>query len=184
MNSLEYYYNNTIKRDLINRFSYVKLKNIPKLEKIVLNFGSKTFELRKLAPSLLALQIITKKKGILTISKKPNITLKIRKGNPVGCKVVLGKNKMYRFLSKLVTQVFPKLKKRALIKKSPNKNSLTYNFENTFVFEEMERNYLLFNTLKHLQVTFSTNTGTVEELFFLLNSFKMPAKIPKSLQQM
>ena len=92
MHFLEYYYNNVIKFDLINRFNYKNLKNIPKLEKIVLNFGCKTFELKKLSLSLLSLQLITDKKGILTVSKKPNIVLKIRKGNPVGCKVILTKN--------------------------------------------------------------------------------------------
>jgi len=184
MHYIEQYYNNTIKYELLNRFHYPKTKKIPKLEKIILNFGAKTFELKKLSVSLLALQIITKKKGTLTTSKKPNIILKIRKGNPVGCKVVLTKLRMYNFFEKLFTEVLPKLKKQTFVKNYPNKNSLTYNFENTFIFKEVERNYLLFNTLKNLQICFLTGTETVEELFFLLNSLKIVAKMTKSLERM
>jgi large subunit ribosomal protein L5 len=179
MHFLEYYYNNIIKYDLINRFNYKNLKNIPKLKKIVLNFGCKTFELKKLSLSLLALQLITKKKGVLTISKKPNIVLKIRKGNPVGCKVILTKYLMYLFFAKLLIDILPKLKKKKLVEKLFSNNSLTYNFNNTFVFKQIEKNFLLFNLLKHLQITILTNTRTAEELFFFLNSFKIGTRISK-----
>jgi large subunit ribosomal protein L5 len=172
MHFLEYYYNNVIKFDLINRFNYKNLKNIPKLEKIVLNFGCKTFELKKLSLSLLSLQLITDKKGILTVSKKPNIVLKIRKGNPVGCKVILTKNLMYLFFAKLLIEILPKLKKKILMKKLLSNDALTYNFDNTFIFKEVEKNYLLFNTLKHLQITILTTSKTTKELSFLFNSFK------------
>jgi large subunit ribosomal protein L5 len=184
MHFLEHYYHNIIKYDLINRFNYKNIKVIPKLEKIILNFGCKTFELKKLSPSLLALQLITMKKGKLTVSKKPNIVLKIRKGNPVGCRVILTKNLMYKFFTKLLIEVLPRLKNRTLIKKLQSKNALTYNFENTLIFKELEKNYLLFNVLKNLQVTFLTNTKTNEELFFLLNSFKFSTEMTKNMLQM
>lgn len=173
MHFLEYYYNNIIKYDLINRFNYKNFKNIPKFEKIVLNFGCKTFELKKLSLSLLALKLITKKTGKLTISKKPNLILKIRKGNPVGGKVILTKNSMYVFFNKLLIKILPKLKKKTLINNLFSANALTYNFNNTFIFKEVEKNYLLFSDLNHLQVTILTNSKTKNELFFLLNSFKI-----------
>jgi large subunit ribosomal protein L5 len=179
MHFLEYYYFNTIKYDLINRFNYKNIKNVPKLNKIILNFGCKTFELKKLSTSLLSLQLITTKKGTLTVSKQPNIVLKIRKGNPVGCKVVLVKTVMYKFLSKLLIEVLPRLKNKILLKKVFYKNTLTYNFENIFIFKELEKNYLFFSILKNLQVTFVTNTLSNQELFFLLSSFKFPANTVK-----
>ena len=174
MHFLEYYYFNIIKYDLINRFNYQNIKDIPKLKKIILNFGCKTFELKKLSISLLSLQLITAKKGSLTISKQSNIVLKIRKGNPVGCKVVLVKTLMYIFLAKLLLEGLPRLKNKILLKKVFYKNTLTYNFENILIFKELEKNYLFFSLLKNLQVTFVTNTFSNEELFFLLCSFKFP----------
>lgn len=179
MHFLENYYNNIIKYDLINRFNYKSLKNIPELKKIVLNFGCKTFELKKLSLSLLALQLVAGKKGVLTVSKKPNVVLKIREGNPVGCKVVLTKSLMYSFFTKLLIEILPKLKKKVLVERLFSKNALTYSFDNTFVFKEIENNYLLFNSLKHLQITLLTNTENTEELIFLLNSLKIIIKLSK-----
>jgi large subunit ribosomal protein L5 len=173
MHFLDHYYNNIIKKDLINRFNYKSIKKIPKLEKIVLNFGCKSFELKKLASSILSLQLITTKKGVLTVSKKPNLLLKIRKGNPVGCKLLLTKNLMYVFFTRLITEIFPRIKNKKLIKKHFFINSLTYNIENVLLFKELEKNYLLFNDIKNFQVTFVTNTKTKEELYFLLDSFKI-----------
>ena len=174
MHFLEYYYINIIKYDLINRYNYKNIKDIPKLKKIILNFGCKTSELKKLSASLLFLQLITTKKGKLTVSKQSNIVLKIRKGNPVGCKVLLVKTAMYKFLFKLLIEILPRLKNKILLKKTSYKNTLTYNFENIMIFKELEKNYLVFSLLKNLQVTFVTNATTNEELFFLLNSFKFP----------
>jgi len=173
MHFLEHYYNNIIKKDLINRFNYKSIKKIPKLEKIVVNFGCKSFELKKLASSILSLQLITTKKGMLTVSKKPNLLLKIRKGNPVGCKLLLTKNLMYVFFTRLITEIFPRIKNKQLIKKHFFTSSLTYNIENALFFKELEKNYLLFNDIKNFQVTFVTNTKTKEELCFLLDSFKI-----------
>lgn len=183
MHFLEYYYFNTIKYDLINRFKYKDVKDIPKLKKIILNFGCKTFELKKLATSLLSLQLISAKKGVLTVSKQPNIVLKIRKGNPVGCKLVLVKALMYTFLAKLFLEALPRLKNKILLKKVFYKNTLTYNFENILIFKELEKNYLFFSQLKDLQVTFVTNASSNEELFFLLNSFKFPTKNKKKFSK-
>ena len=174
MHFLEYYYINIIKYDLINRYNYKNIKDIPKLKKIILNFGCKTSELKKLSASLLFLQLITTKKGKLTVSKQSNIVLKIRKGNPVGCKILLVKTAMYKFLFKLLIEVLPRIKNKILLKKTSYKNTLTYNFENIMIFKELEKNYLVFSLLKNLQVTFVTNATTNEELFFLLNSFKFP----------
>ena len=46
----------------------------------------------------------------LTLSKKSNITLKIRKGNPNGCKVTLRKEKMYNFFFRLISEIIPQFK--------------------------------------------------------------------------
>lgn len=91
MHFIENFYLQTIKYDLINKFSYKNPTKLPKLTKIVLNFGSKTADLKQLSAGLLALELITSQKGKLTKTKKANILLTIRKGNPTGCKVSLVK---------------------------------------------------------------------------------------------
>ena len=176
MYNLKRYNINFLKYDLINKFNYSKTNDIPKLVKIVLTFSSKSFELKKLASTLLALKLITNKNGTLTVSKKPNILLKIRKGNPVGCKIVLTKELMYKFLEKLIVNILPKMKNVINIKSNRNINCLNINLSNPLIFKELEKNYFLFNSLKNLQITIIFNSKSPTELLFLLNSFKLLVK--------
>jgi large subunit ribosomal protein L5 len=149
MNILENYYKKVIKYDLINKFLYTHSDEIPQLKKIILNFGCKNFEIKSIASALLSLELITTKRGSLIKSKRSNILLKIRKGYPVGCIVVLKKNKMYMFFLKLLSEVFPNLK-------------------------ELEKQFYLFTNLPPLNITLITNAKTKKELLYLLNSFKLP----------
>ena len=108
---LNYFYNKNLKLDLINKFFYTDLKKLPKLKKIIVNFQCETTELKSIASSLLALELITKQKGILTKAKQPNLFLKIRKGNPKGCKLFIKKTSMLKFFTKNIIEIFPKIKK-------------------------------------------------------------------------
>lgn len=174
---LENYYQNVIQYDLINKFQYKNTQNLPKLQKIVLNFGYKNSNIKILASSLLSLELITSKRGIITTSKNSHILLKIRKGNPVGCKVILKKTLMYNFFAKLLIDIFPQIKefKEFYFKKeSQPKNAFSYKLINTFIFFELEQNYNLFNSISNLNITIVTNTKTQSELLFLLHSFKLP----------
>ena len=56
------YLNNVVKHDLINKFFYTNLKQIPKLETIVLNFGYQNSNFKHLISGLLALELFTSKK--------------------------------------------------------------------------------------------------------------------------
>ena len=84
--------------DLINTFSYRNLTQIPTLKKITLNFGYQKSNIKYLIFSILALEFISSKKGRITKSKHINLFLKIKKGNPVGCVVVLKKARCTYFM--------------------------------------------------------------------------------------
>ena len=172
MNSLKKYYNNIIKYNFITKFNYKKITNIPEVTKIIINFNCKNFELKHLATSLLALQLITKKKGTLTTAKKPNIILKIKKGNPVGCKVNLKKKDMYSFLLIFITKIVPFLKD-VIQKKIKKNNVITYTITNTLIFKELEKNYLMFNNLKNININIVTTAKTKQELFFFSKLLKI-----------
>ena len=175
MHFFEFYYENIIKYDLANKFNYKNVNKLPRLEAIVLNFGCKTLSFKLLLTSLLALELITTKKGIFTVSNKTNITLKIKKGNIVGCKLTLRKKTMYFFLAKLLNEIFPKLKNftKFVIKSDKQSKSISYKLQNSLLFSELESNYYLFNKLPALDITFLTNSASLDELMFLLNSFKL-----------
>jgi large subunit ribosomal protein L5 len=173
---LKNYYQSVIQYDLINKFQYKNLQNLPKLEKIVLHFSYKNPNIKILASSLLSLELITTKRGTLTTTKKSHILLKLRKGNPIGCKVILKKTLMYRFFTKLLVDIFPQMKEfKKFDLRSPllQPPTFSYQLKNVFIFLELEQNYNLFSNLSNLNITIVTNTKTQKELLFLLNSFKL-----------
>ena len=110
MSCLEAYNSKIIKYDLVNTFVYQNLTQMPRLEKMILNFGYPKSKLKNLISGLLALEFLSAKKGQITKSRHLNIFLKIKKGNPVGCKLVLTKSIMNFFYLKLNLKRLPKIK--------------------------------------------------------------------------
>lgn len=182
MTLIDNYYKKIIQYDLINKFFYYDLNKIPKLEKIILNFGvQEGLVLKNVAASFLALELITNKQSIITKPKQTNMLLKVKKGTPVGCLLILKKNSKYLFLFKLLTQVFPNLKDFNGVNFSKKSNSKNFSFTLTtlIAFQELETQFYLFRNLPPLNVTLITNTKTRKEFLFLLNSFKIPLQNKK-----
>lgn len=179
MHFLRNFYIRTSKYDLINKFSYKNTKKLPEIKKIILNFGCKNNDIKSIASNLLALELITTQRSNITLTKHSNILLKIRKGNPTGCKVTLRKKRLFRILSKFLTETFPKLKnfEGFNLSKTMKKNTFSYEIRDTFNFEELEVHYYLFNSLSYLNISIVTNTDTKEELIFILKSLKFPFSI-------
>lgn len=173
---LENYYKKVIKPDLLNKFTYLHISNIPKLEKITLNFGCKDLDIKTTASSLLALELISFTKGSLTKSKRANVFLKVRKGNPSGCLVVLRNKRMYSFLYRLISVVLPNLKDFKGIYPSKKLDNTTFSFtlKDLICFKELEKHFYLFNKLPPLNITLTASTKTRKELIYLIKSFKFP----------
>ena len=79
MSCLEAYNSKIIKYDLVNTFVYQNLTQMPRLEKMILNFGYPKSKLKNLISGLLALEFLSAKKGQITKSRHLNIFLKIKK---------------------------------------------------------------------------------------------------------
>lgn len=179
MHYLEFYYKTVIQYDLINKFNYSNLKELPKLKKIILNFKAKNFKTQTFAASLFAIEIITNKKCKFTTSKKPNIFLKIQKGQPTGGKVILKKTIMYHFLSTLLIEIFPKINNYIKFK-SNTKNNFSIQLNNDNLnFSKIKEHYNLSDSIPYITITITTNSKTQTELFFLLKSFQFNLKQSK-----
>ena len=178
-------YLKTVQFDIINKFPIKNTKNICKINKTVLNFGCKTYEIKKLSTALLALELMTNQKAQLTTTNRPNIELKIRKGDPIGCKVTLRNNRALDFTYETMINIFSQLKNFEEISLSSrsvmSQNSLTYMINDTFAFKELENNYQLFQYLPSLKITVVTNINEKDQFLFVLKSFKTPFTV-KNLQ--
>lgn len=176
MHFLNYFYNKNLKFDLINKFHYANLKKLPKLKKIILNLNCKTTNLKTLGINLLALELITNQKGKLIISKEPNLLLKLRKGNPRGCKLVLKSSIMLIFFLENLNKVVSNTKNFNSIKiyKKVERKSFSFVIKNILSFSELSENYSLFSSLSYISLSFITNAKTKKELIFFLKSLQFP----------
>jgi len=178
MHFLAHFYKKNLNYELINKFIYKNTKKIPKLKKIILNFGCKTTDIKYLTASLLALELITSQKSKFTTTKYSNIVLKLRKGYPVGCKIELRNKKMYCFLEHLLVEVFPKIKNfyGLTCHKKLKKNTFSFKLNDNFVFKTIEEHYYLFNTLPKLDITVQTTAKKTIELNFVVKTLQFPIK--------
>lgn len=162
-----------LKYDLINKFVYINVKKLPKVKKISINCSCKNNSYKNLATSLLALEFIFKQKGILTKAKKPNLTYKIRKNSPTGCKVTLRNRNFNRFTELLVNKILPNYKNfDGIFLKKRLKNFFSFDLNNVYVFSEIEKNYIYFKNLSKFQITFNFQCSQHTELKFLLKSLQ------------
>nr|UXN44320.1 ribosomal protein L5 [Haslea karadagensis] len=175
MHFIDYYYEKIIKYDFINKFNYNNLSELPQLKKMILNFSCQNFTIQKFAITLLSLELITTKKGSITLNKNANAYLKIQKGSPAGCQVTLTKKAMYGFLAKLLVEIFPKIKNISGLKLKTANNTFFYAFpSNTIILTELQEYYPLFNNLPSLNLMVVTTAKTNKELLFLIKSFQLP----------
>jgi len=173
------HYNTKITHDLLSQLHYTNFYLLPKIQKIVLNFGIKEVNFKNILPSLTALTLISSQTPILTRSKTSNILFKIRKGAPVGCKVTLRKRNMYLFLSKLILSIFPGIKQfeGVLFKKSITKSkSFSFFISDILIFKELESQYELFKNITKLDISIVINSRSLKELKMILTALRFPLK--------
>ena len=184
MRYLKNFYVKNLKHDLINKFFYINIKKLPKLKKIILNFGCKATTLKILATNLLALELITNKKGFLKKAKQPNLNFKIKKGNFTGCKLILYKNLKLNFMSKISTQIFAKIKKFNRLKLKDDKNNcLSYTIKNLLNFNCLNEKYYLFNNLSNLNITIITDNNKKKQILFFFKCLQLPLLKNNRLQK-
>ncbi len=168
----ETYTRKIVAYDLINAFTYQDITQLPRLEKITLNFGYPKPKLKNLLSGLLALEFIASKKAKITKSKHLNIFLKIKKGNPVGCKVILKKHTMYFFYFKLITSIFLKIKRPQYRGHLIWDKSISFQLKTPLLFSELENQFQFFKDTPKLDVTLTTSSKSQAEFLFLLKSIK------------
>jgi large subunit ribosomal protein L5 len=151
--------------------------SIPKIEKIILNFGVKEtiLDKKKLIPVLTALELISNQKYLLTKSRKSIIQFKIRKNHVVGCKVTLRKEKMFTFLDKFITLVLPRVRSfKGFPLNFDGMGNFSYTLTDLLSFYELDSEYDKFYKLNPLNITIVTTAKNNIESKFLLSSFQMP----------
>lgn len=169
----DYYYNNILKYEFVVKYVYKNVYQLPKLEKVVLSFSFSQTSLKVLLPVLSALTLISSQKPYLITSKNLNVSLRIKAGLPVGCKVSLRGKQKFLFFEKLIFSSLPRLKG---FSSNFRNNILFLSISNLFVFKEIEKDYEHFPNLPKLQIAFVFKSNSKKEIVDFLTAFHFPLK--------
>ena len=153
--------------DLLNKFNYNSLNELPQLFNIILKFDFKKYDYKLLIKCLFILELLSKSSPSVIISKKSELSLKIKKGFPVGCQVNL-----YREFSSILNTIIT-IQKLMFYKFKVNKNYIDINITNILNLPQLQNNYHFFKNTKNLSIRILITSNSREEILYLMNSYKM-----------
>ena len=176
MARLQEYYRDTVVKQLQEQFGYKNVMEIPRLTKITLNMGvGEAVGDRKLIDNAVAdMTKIAGQKPVITLARKSVASFKLREGWPVGCRVTLRREQMFEFLDRLINIAIPRIRDfRGMNPKSfDGRGNYNMGVREQIIFPEID--YDKIDTLRGLDITFTTTAKTDEEGRALLAAFNFP----------
>lgn len=169
-------YQKEVVPELMKRFSYKSVMQVPQLTKIVINMGVSDAKENSKAVDIAArdLETITGQKPLITKSKKSIATFKIREGMKLGCKVTLRRDKMYDFATRLFDVALPRVRdfKGLPVNSFDGRGNYSFGIKEQIIFPEIEFDKV--DKARGMDVTFTTTAKTDEEAKALLELLGLP----------
>ena len=169
-------YKDAIHADLLKEFEYSNPMEVPRIEKVVINFGvgEATADSKKPAVAAEELSLIAGQKAIVTYARNSIAGFKVREGMPLGAKVTLRKDRMFDFLDRLITIALPRVRDfRGLNPKSfDGRGNFAMGIKEHIVFPEI--NYDKVDAVRGMDIVVCTTAKTDDEARALLAAFDFP----------
>ena len=170
------YYKDKVVPELMQKFGYKTVMQVPRLRKITLNMGvgETTTDKKILDNALSDMTKIAGQKPVVTKSRKSIANFKVRANFPVGCMVTLRGARMYEFFDRLVHVAVPRIRDfRGLSPRSfDGQGNYNMGLTEQIIFPEI--NYDKVGKVRGMDVTIVTTARTDEEGRELLRLMQMP----------
>jgi large subunit ribosomal protein L5 len=175
---LQAFYREKIVPDMVAKFGYKSVMQVPRLSKITLNMGVSEAVADKKVMDLAVgdLTKIAGQKPVVTLSRKAIAGFKIRENVPIGCMVTLRGVRMFEFLDRFVTIALPRVRDFRGISGRAFDGRGNYNIgvKEQIIFPEIE--YDKIDAIRGLNISFTTTAKTDDECKALLTGFRFPFK--------
>ena len=169
-------YRDTIVPELIKKFGYKTVMQVPRITKITLNMGvGEAVNDKKYVDNAVAdMTKIAGQKPAITRTRKAIANFKIRENMPIGCMVTLRGERMYDFLDRLITIAFPRVRDFRGVSGRAFDGRGNYNIglKEQIIFQEIE--YDKIDALRGMNISITTTAKTDEEAKALLAAFSFP----------
>ena len=178
MTRLQDHYKEQVVPQLMEKFGYSTVMQVPRIEKITLNMGvGEAIGDKKVMEFAVGdMEKIAGQKAIVIKAKKSVAGFKVREGWPVGCKVTLRRERMYEFLDRLINIAIPRIRDfRGVNAKSfDGRGNYSMGVVEQIIFPEVE--YDKIDALRGMDITITTSAADDEECRALLDGFNFPFK--------
>lgn len=176
MSRLQQYYRDTVVKELMDKFGYKNVMEVPRLVKISLNMGlgEAVGDKKVIEHAVADMTKIAGQKPVVTLTRKSVAGFKIRDGWPIGCMVTLRRAHMYEFLDRLINVSIPRIRDfRGLNPRAfDGRGNYNMGVKEQIIFPEIE--YDKIDALRGMNITIATTAKTDAEGRALLEAFKFP----------
>jgi large subunit ribosomal protein L5 len=175
---LQAIYREKIVPELMKKFGYTSVMQVPRLEKITLNMGvSEAVSDKKVMDAAVGdLTKIAGQKPVVTKTRKAIANFKVREGVPIGAMVTLRGVRMYEFLDRFVTVALPRVRDfRGISGRSfDGRGNYNIGVKEQVIFPEIE--YEKIDAIRGMNISITTSAKSDDECKALLAAFKFPFK--------
>ena len=173
---LRVYYREKVVPDLMKKFGYQSLMQVPRIRKITLNMGvGGAIGDKKILENAVSDMIkIAGQKPVATKARKSIANFKLRAGYPIGCMVTLRGARMYEFLDRLVNIAIPRIRDfRGVSNRAfDGRGNYSLGIKEQIIFPEIE--YDKIDALRGLNISITTTAKSDDEARALLAAFRFP----------
>jgi large subunit ribosomal protein L5 len=176
--SLDVIYKESLMTEIQKELGLDNIYAIPRVDKVVINIGvGDAHQNPKGLESIInELTWITGQKPVITKAKKSIAGFKVREGMPVGVKVTLRGKRMYLFLAKLISVVFPRIRDFRGLNESGFDGFGNYNIglKDQLVFPEID--YDKIHAVRGMNISVVTTASNDVQCKVLLKHIGFPFK--------
>ncbi len=176
--SLRTFYKDQVVPQLMEKFGYKSIMEVPSLEKICINqgIGDATQDKKLIDNAVDEMSRIAGQKAVAVKARKSVSNFKLREGMPVGVRVTLRSDRMYEFLERLVAVALPRVRDfRGINDKSfDGRGNYSLGITEQIIFPEIDIDKV--NKINGLDINFVTSAKTDVEALELLKLLGMPFK--------
>jgi large subunit ribosomal protein L5 len=157
------------------KHNFQNVHQIPQFVKIVVNMGiNASLEKGAIEDAAKDLTQLTGRKPVISRARKDVANFKLRKNQPIGCRVTLRKDAMYEFFDRLVATALPRIRDfRGLSpRKFDGRGNYTFGVADQTIFPEIELDKI--KRQQGMDITIVTTAATDEQARDLMKLMGFP----------
>jgi large subunit ribosomal protein L5 len=176
MARLQSQYREKVVPELMGKFGYKSVMQVPRITKITLNMGvgEAVNDKKNIDMAVGDLTKIAGQKPVVTKARKAIANFKIREDLAIGTMVTLRGERMYEFLDRLITVALPRVRDFRGVSGRAFDGRGNYNIglKEQIIFPEIE--YDKIDKLRGMNISITTTAKSDDEAKALLSAFRFP----------